>query len=400
MKKTTLTACLLALISLHQSCAAPGDEQKLAAANNIFAFDLFKQIAKDQPVANIFISPYSASTILQMVGNGAAGQTKTEMQKVLGTSSLSDDVVNQGNKDIAQSLNKGNTDNILIMANGIWYRQDAPVKPEFITCNQSFYDFTVSPFRLDDPHSIDAINDWASEKTHGHITHIADGLKIEDTPRLFLANAVYFKGKWSDPFDPHVTTGQPFYLRDGTQKTVSMMSRSKTFTYRRGTGYQAVRLPYEGENLAMYIFLPDTNSSPEKLLNIMNGDVWRRITKPGFSDEDGDLLLPKFKFEYSAELKHQLQELGMNTAFGAEADFSGICPKHSISDVGQTAFVEVNEEGTEAAAITTMQLADSIEIPPPKRFEMIVNRPFLFLIEDNQTGTILFMGVIYDPPSD
>jgi serine protease inhibitor len=400
MKKHFFAACMLTLAALPQSRASLGDEQRLAAANNIFAFKLLKQIAKDQPAANIFISPYSASTILQMVGNGAAGRTKIEMQKVLETSSLSDDVVNQGNKDMAQSLNKGNTNNILIMANGIWYRQDAPVKPEFITGYQHFYDFTVSPFRLDDPHSIDVINDWASEKTHGHITHIADGLKVEDTPRLFLANAVYFKGKWSDPFDPGDTIDHPFYLRDGSQKVIPMMSKSKTFTYRCGTGYQAVRLPYEGENLAMYIFLPDTNSSPEKLLSIMNGDVWQRITKQGFSDEDGDLMLPKFKLEYSVELVQPLQELGMKTAFDATADFSGICPKHFISDVGQTTFVEINEEGTEAAAITTMQLPDSVVMPPPKRFEMIVNRPFLFLIEDNQTGSILFMGVIYDPPAD
>ena len=181
-----------------------------------------------------------------------------------------------------------------------------------------------------------------------------------------------------------------------------MMSQSKTFTYRRGTGYQAVRLPYEGENLAMYIFLPDTNSSPEKLLHLMNGDVWRRITKPGFADEDGDLQLPKFKLDYSVELTQPLQNLGMKTAFDIDkADFSDMSPEPlHISGALQKTFVEVKEEGTEAAAITGIQtIAAGIEESPPKRFEMIVNRPFLFLIEDNQTGTILFMGLIYDPPN-
>ncbi len=408
MKKTILTACLLALVSLHQACASPADEQKLAAADNIFAFKLLKQIAKDQPAANIFISPYSASTALQMVANGAAGQTKTEMQKVLGTgvgaTGLSTASANQANKDVAQSLNNGNTDIILEIANSIWYHQKAQVKPDFIACNQQFFGVTVTLLNFADPHSVDIINNWASEKTHGRITHIADGMLDPVYGRLFLANAVYFKGKWSDPFDPGDTKDHPFYLRDGSQKVIPMMSKSKTFTYRRGTCYQAVRLPYRGENLALYIFLPDTNSSPEKLLSIMNGDVWRRITKPGFSDEDGDLLLPKFKLEYNVGLVQPLQELGMKTAFDmTNANFSGISTEPLyISGALQKTFIEVKEEGTEAAAATgiTVPMSSLSPMPPPKRFEMIVDHPFLFLIEDNQTGTILFMGVIYDPPSD
>ncbi len=152
----------------------------------------------------------------------------------------------------------------------------------------------------------------------------------------------------------------------------------------------------------MYVFLPDTNSSPEKLLRLLNGDTWRRITKPGFADEDGDLVLPKFKLEYSVELAQPLQELGMKTAFDpGTADFSGMGPGIGISGARQKSFVEVKEEGTEAAAVTGIMMSDSaMPMPPPQRFEMTVDRPFLFLIEDNQTGTILFMGLIYDPPAD
>ena len=404
MKTTTIfTAFLFALIVLNRSCASPADE-KLAAANNVFAFKLLKRIAKDQGKGNIFISPYSASTALQMVANGAAGKTKSEMQEVLGTdisqTGLSTAGENEATRDIAQSLNNGNTNVILEIANSIWYRQGAEVKPEFLACNQQYFGATVTPLNFADTHSVDIINHWAGEKTHGRITRIADGLIDPVYGRLFLANAVYFKGKWSDPFDPGSTQDRPFYMQDGSQKTVPMMFKSKTFTYRRGTGYQAVRLPYEGENLAMYVFLPDTNSSPEKLLSIMNGDVWRRITKPGFTDEDGDLELPRFKIEYTVELAQPLQELGMKTAFDMEkANFSGISSEPLyISAVLQKTFVEVKEEGTEAAAVTGLVNPTSgIEMPPPKRFEMIVNRPFLFLIEDNQTGTILFMGLIYDP---
>jgi serpin B len=391
------------LAGLHQAAASPTDEQALAAANNGFAFKLFKQLAKDQPATNIFISPYSASTVLQMVDNGAAGQTKTEMQQVLGTTDLPDAVVNQANKDIARSLNSGNTNIILTTANAIWYRQGAPVKPEFIARNQKFFGSTVAPLNFADPHSVDIINAWANEKTHGKISRIADGMIDPVYTRLFLANAVYFKGKWADPFDAKDTKDRPFHLRGGSQKEVPMMTQTKTFTYRRGTGYQAVRLPYQDENLAMYVFLPDTNSSPEKLLGIMNGDMWQRVTKPGFSEKEGTVVLPKFKLEYSVELKQPLEAMGMRTAFDMEkADFSGIAPQLYISAARQKTFVEVKEEGTEAAAVTAIGVGASsaLELPPPNPFQMIVDRPFLFLIEDKPTGTILFMGVMFDPETN
>jgi serpin B len=275
------------------------------------------------------------------------------------------------------------------------------VRPDFLACNQQFFGATVAPLNFADPHSVDIVNNWASEKTHGRITHIADGLIDPTNGRLLLANAVYFKGKWSDPFEPRVTRDRTFYLQDGSRETIPMMSKSRTFTYQHGTNYQAVRLPYKGENLAMYVFLPDANSSLEKLLSTIDGDIWQQITKPGFIQKDGDLMLPKFKIEYSLELTRPLQKLGMRTAFDMDnANFSGIAsePGLHISAALQKTFVEVKEEGTEAAAVTALAVAAGcMEGPPPKRFTMIVDRPFLLLIEENQTGTILFMGLINDP---
>ena len=400
--KFLLTPFLALLAGLPQAGAAPADAQKLAAANNGFAFKLLKQLAQDQSAANIFISPYSASTVLQMVGNGAAGRTKTEMQQVLGTIGLPDATVNKANKEIAQSLNSGNTNVILTTANAIWYRQGKPAKPEFIACNRQFYGATVDALNFADPHAVDIINAWANEKTHGKISRIADGMIDPIYTRLFLANAVYFKGKWADPFDAHDTKDRPFYLRGGGQKIIPMMTKSKTFTYRRGTGYQGVRLPYQNENLAMYVFLPDTGSSLEKLLGILNGDSWQRITKPGFGEKEGTVVLPKFKLEYSVELIQPLEALGMKTAFDVDqADFSGIATNLYISAARQKTFGEVKEEGTEAAAVTGMAgLVASAPMPPINPFTMIVDRPFLFLIEDNQTETILFMGVMFDPATN
>jgi serpin B len=401
-QKTILSALLIVFSGLNQLFAAPTDEQKLAAPNNAFAFKLLKQLAKDQPAANIFISPYSVSTVFQMVGNGAVGQTKTEMQQVLGTAGLTANSVNVANHRIQSSLNNLNTNVILTTANAIWYKAGEPVNPAFLALNQQFFGSTVDPLNFADPHSVDVINAWANEKTRGRISRIADGMIDPEYQRLFLANAVYFKGKWSDPFKQEDTKNRPFYPRGGSPKVIPMMTQSKTFTYRHGTGYQAVRLPYEGENLAMYVFLPETNSSLEQLLSIMNGDRWQRVTKPGFSEKEGLLVLPKFKLKCSVELTQPLQAMGMKAAFDQEkADFSGIATNLYVSGALQKTFVEVKEEGTEAAAVTGISIpASGIEMPPTDPFQMIVDRPFMYLIEDSQTGTILFMGLIFDPHTD
>jgi len=402
IRRVTLVGFIFMFTWLYQLFASPADEQKLELGDNNFGFTLLKQLAKNQPAANIFISPYSAATVLKMVGNGAAGETKAEMDEVLGTKGLSANTVNAANKAIAVSLNKFNTDVILTMANAIWYMRGETVKPDFLALNRQFFGSTIGPIDFAEPHSVDAINAWANEKTHGRISRIADGMIDPVYTKLFLANAVYFKGKWSDPFKPKNTKDRPFHVRGGGEKVIPMMTRSKTFTYQQGAGYQAVRLPYVGENLAMYIFLPETNSSPEQLLGIMNGDGWQRVTKPGFTEKEGLLVLPKFKLEYSVELKQPLQALGMKRAFEmGQADFSGIAPQLYISAARQRTFIEVNEEGTEAAATSAVGIQVlGIKEPPLNPFKMIVDRPFLFLIEDSQTGTILFMGLIFDPHSD
>jgi serine protease inhibitor len=391
-----VTASLLCLLGFGLQAASPADHQQLASANIGFAFKLLKQLAKDQPGANIFISPYSASTVLQMACNGAGGQTKTEMQQVLGTAGLTAEAVNAAAKDCDRAINSQGTNVALTAANAIWYRKGTPVKLAFISCNQQFFGATVDALDFGDPRSTGIINAWASEKTHGRINDIADGL-IDSLTQLVLANAVYFKGKWEEPFDIKSTKDRAFHLRVGLQKQVPMMEQTRTFTYRRGSGYQAARLPYQGCALAMYVFLPDPDSSPEKLIGIMNGGTWQRVTQPGFSERQGTLVLPRFKLEYGVELKQSLKALGIRSAFG-KADFSGIADRPLlISAVRQKAFVEVNEEGTEAAAVTMMGSSLGIHTEALKPFQMIVDRPFLFLIEDQQTKTILFMGVVYDP---
>lgn len=393
-----ITAIAL-FVGSQNGFGADANLSKLAAANNDFAFRLLRQIATEQKGASAFISPYSAAAALQMVANGAAGRTKGEMQQVLGTTGLSSTDLNQASKAAADLLDSGNTNLILTTANALWYRQGVAIKSSFTNANGKFFAATIKGLDFGNPPAAEAeINQWASEQTHGRIQGIADGM-INSYTDLILANAIYFKGKWEDPFDVKLTKERPFHPASGGQKNLPMMEKSKKFTYRKGSGYQAVRLPYMGYDVAMYVFLPDVGSSPEKLLEIMNGDKWRRVTMPGFADRGGTVVLPKFKLEDSEELNQPLKAIGMNTAFDIKkADFSGMfADPHCVSEVRQKAFVEVNEEGTEAAAVTAIGIqATGIEFNPSPPFQMIVDRPFLFAIVDARSGMILFVGLVND----
>lgn len=387
---------MVLVASLRIAMAADADVSKLAAANNNFSFKLLRQLVGEQAGKSVFVSPYSVATALQMVANGGAGRTRSEMEQALETTNLSTAELSEATKFVAGLLSSNNTNLILSTANALWYRQGTTLKTDFAAANQKYFQATIKALDFDNPAAAEAaINQWASDQTHGRITGIADGTVTPATD-LILANAIYFKGKWVDPFDPAQTKDRPFHAATGADTDVPMMQMSETFMYRKGSSYQAVRLPYMGGDLAMYVFLPDPGSSPAKLLKIMNGDKWRRVTMPGFSGQPGMVVLPKFKLETTMELSSSLNDLGIKTAFSRSADFSGMFnDAHRLSEVRQKAFVEVNEQGTEAAAVTEMQVeAAGIEMPPPKPFEMIVDRPFLFAIVDDRSEMILFMGVV------
>ena len=399
MKSFQLVA-VIAIAVAQTNFAADANLGKLAAANNTFAFNLLKQLVTEQPDASIFVSPDSAATALQMAANGAAGQTKAEMQQVLGITNLTAAELNQTIKAAAGLLNASDTNVILTTANALWYRQSAQIKPDFLEANQQFFSSTIKPLDFSNvPAAEKEINQWASDQTHGRITGIANGMIDPISMDLILVNAIYFKGKWEEPFDAKLTKERPFHPAASAAKNLPMMEMSKKFRYRKGTDYQAVRLPYMGGDLAMYVFLPDPGSSPTKLLQIMNDDNWHKITVPGFSERQGRLVLPKFKLENTLELNRPLAELGMKAAFSqGKADFSGMfSDPHFISEVRQKTFVEVNEKGTEAAAVTVIAVTRAaIEMNPPKPFEMIMDRPFLFAIVDARSEMILFMGVVND----
>jgi serine protease inhibitor len=390
------TGLLIGFTSLMARADLPMDQAKLAAANTGFAFDLLKQIVKEQPEANVFISPFSVSTVLQMVGNGAAGETRTEMQDVLKTGGLPAEALNRAVKSLDQSLNS-QTNVILDLANAIWYQEGVQLKSGFVSDNQNYFAAKLGGVDFKNLESAQTINDWADKSTRGKIKEVVRW-PLPPLTRVILANAIYFKGEWDRPFETNATQPHVFHLSGSGEIQVPTMWQRGSFSYQEGDGYQAVRLPYAGGRLRMYLFLPDANSGPAKLLAGLNSASWRDKILPRFVEREGTLALPRFKLNYDVELNNPLETLGMKSAFTPAADFSAMADEPlCISAVKQKSFVDVNEEGTEAAAVTTVVMKSLAVMEPVKSFEMIVDRPFFFVIEDNQTGSILFMGVVHDP---
>jgi serpin B len=272
------------------------------------------------------------------------------------------------------------------------------LKPGFVTDNKNFFSAKLAGVDFAKPESAQTINDWADTSTHGKIKQVVQW-PFPPLTRVILANAIYFKGKWDRPFDKQSTKDHAFNVQPGgTPKQVPTMWQRGHFNYQQGDGFQAVRLPYAGKRLQMYLFLPDTNSSPTKLLADLNADTWRDKILPKFQDKEGTLALPRFKLDYDVRLNDPLKALGMRQAFAVDADFSAMADEPLfVSEVMQKSFVEVNEEGTEAAAVTTVTMHAQAVFRPEKPFEMIVDRPFLFVIGDDQTRSILFLGVVHDP---
>jgi serpin B len=284
----------------------------------------------------------------------------------------------------------------LELANAIWYKKGIPLKPGFVSVNKEFFQAELGGVDFDRPQSALTINDWAEKNTHGKIQQVVQW-PFDPATRVILANAIYFKGKWETPFDQKETKPHAFHLVGGGEKPVSTMWRHSHFDYQQGDGFQAVRLPYAGGRLQMALFLPDANSSLTNLLARFNTGLERNKMLEGFFDRDGTFALPRFKLEYNIRLNDSLQALGMKRAFH-EADFSVMSDEPlEVSEVKQKSYVEVNEEGTEAAAVTVGIVRATAILRPQKPFEMIVDRPFFFVIEDSQTQSILFMGVVYDP---
>ena len=386
--------------SIQKSAAQPTENgRQLVSANVEFGFRLLKKLAHEKSQDNIFLSPYSISSVLQMISIGARGQTQEELRDVLGVTNLTIETMNAAYEALSQSLSSTQSNALLNIANAVWFRIGAQLDSQFASVNQKFYQATLAPMDFSDPHSAQTMNDWASQNTHGKIRTIIQPPVPADTA-IILANAIYFKGTWLDQFDAKQTKPRAFHLADGSQPQIPMMEQTRTFRYQTGPGFQAVQLFYSGKRLEMEILLPEPNSSVEALLGHLDAKTWLNEILPNFRENRGTLVLPRFKLRYGAELKNTLAALGLKSALSRNADFSGMSSSRLfLSQIKHQSFVEVNEEGTEAAAATTGVMALASIRNQPQPFQMIVDRPFLFAISDHATKSILFIGAVFDPAS-
>jgi len=376
-------------------------EQELIQSDNAFGLKLFREIhAQEDAGENIFISPLSVAMALGMTYNGAAGTTYEAMQETLELQGLSLEEVNQSYRSLIDLLADLDPTVEWLLANSIWYRQGLPVRQEFLDVNSEYFDALVAALDFNHPDAAPTINHWVNEKTNGRIEEIVDD-PIPDWVCMYLINAIYFKGDWTVQFDPELTADRPFYLADGSEKQVPMMTYPGVVEagYYRDEHLQALDLPYGGRAYSMTILLPPREGDIGTLVESLDSERWASIIA-GLESAELNVVMPKYTLEYELEMKDVLTALGMGVAFveGA-ADFSKICCTPGdvwIGKVKHKTFVEVNEEGTEAAAVTSVEMHFGTG-PGGGPLTIYVDRPFLFVIRERISGTILFMGLIMDP---
>jgi serine protease inhibitor len=365
-------------------------------ADNKFGLAVFDQIAAARPQANVFISPLSIALALQMTAHGSAGATWNAMAGAMSLSGLSRPEVAAGNRELREDLLAADKSVRLDIANSLWLRLGVKLQKQFTADCGKYYDASVTTLDFGRPDAVTTINDWCSKNTGGRIKQIVSELLPDEF--LVLVNAIYFKGTWTKAFDPKLTSPRDFHLASGSAER-QMMSREDRFRYKSDDAVQAVALPYGDGRLNLYVFLPRENSGLGKLIDATKPDSFAELFT-GFSERKGEVVLPRFKIEFEQSLTKVLKKLGMASAFVPGADFSGmVVPPNTaaISDVLHKTFVEVNEEGTEAAAVTAVKMMATAMPRPEEKFSFVCDHPFLCAIRDDVTGSILFLGAIYDP---
>ncbi|KYC36061.1 proteinase inhibitor I4 serpin [Scytonema hofmannii PCC 7110] len=381
---------------MSKQSSTPDD--KLVNANTKFGFKLFSEVLNQESDRNIFVSPSSVSIALAMTYNGASGSTREAMTKALELQGLTLQQINSSNAALKKSLENSDPFVKLTIANSLWVNREASLDREFIRRNQDFYTARIANLNFKDANAPSIINSWVNDSTEGKINKIVE--RIETDQVLFLINAIYFKGRWSDEFDKDQTSDRPFYLVSGQQKQHPMMSQRGDYRYYENQQFQAISLPYGKDgNVSFYIFLPKETSSLKSFYQNLSAENWDNWMSQ-FSKREGFVRLPRFKMDYDITLNKALTALGMGEAFSNKANFSAMGKNLKISEVKHKTFLEVNEEGTEAAAATSVGIVPlSAKVPSEEPFSMIVNRPFFCTIRDNRTGSILFMGSIVEPLS-
>jgi serine protease inhibitor len=371
-------------------------ERAVIASSNQFAFGLLREADREVGAENLFLSPLSASLALGMTMNGARGETFEAMRATLDFGSLSQHDINASYRSVIDLLRRLDPQVRMEIANSIWHRNTFPFHAAFFDTTRTYFDAEVAALDFDSPASVKRVNDWVEKATSGKIDSILDRIDAEDV--MYLINAIYFKGSWTNRFDPSRTQDAPFHDASGTRstRTVKMMRRDGPILYYRGTDLEAADLPYGNGAYSMTVLLPNRGSDVSATLGSLDPARWSAIVD-GLAQSSMGIALPKFRLEHEQGLNDVLTALGMGRAFGYDgpADFNGMSPRGSdlvITKVLQKTYVDVDEEGTEAAAVTNVGVGVT---SLPATFT--VDRPFVFVIRERFSGTILFVGKVVKP---
>jgi serpin B len=372
-------------------------EQGVLSAANAYSFSLWNAINSTARDSNVFVSPLSASFALGMTMNGANGQTYDEIRSALQFGGASLAAIDTGYKSLIALLSGLDPSTTMLIANSIFYRKDFPFEQTFLSSATTWFDAEVKPQDFNDGSgTLSAVNGWASAKTNGRIPNVLEQVKPEDV--MYLLNAIYFKGSWRDKFDPSQTRDAPFHPSTGSDQPAKLMYRQATMPYAETSAYQAVDLAYGDSAFTMTVLLPKPGTTVEQVASSFTSASWQALTT-SFGNRLVALWLPKVTLSWKRSLVEDMKSLGMRIAFVPDgADFtrmSTLGKNLYVSLLQQNTFVSVDEEGTEAAAVTTVGISVT---SAPLATEMRVDHPYIFVIRERLSGTILFMGKVVRMP--
>jgi len=402
-----LYAFLLLIIVLITSCkkdnsTKPGTGKDLklsaaelqqASADNTFSFNLFRSVAAQNGRGNLFMSPLSVSIALGMTTNGANGSTLDSMRRTLNFNGFSQGQVNMYYSDLLAQLPELDPNTTLKIANSVWYKNTFSVLPGFLQTENQSYNAKVQALDFSNPTSVNTINDWVSQQTGGKISKIMNSIDPQDL--MYLINAIYFKSSWATKFDPSQTTTMSFTRGDNSQVQARFMRATPSCNTYNDQDATIAELPYSNNKYSMVIVLPAAGKSVGDILSGLDSAKWQNwMTRLSPSKPEVDL--PKFSFSYAASLKNSLSAMGIGVAFTEAADFSNINGTGGleISSVAHKAYIAVDENGTTAAAVTTVTVVPTDVLISPK---IVIDHPFLFVIREMKTGLVVFTGIVNDP---
>ncbi|MEW6652254.1 MAG: serpin family protein [Bacteroidota bacterium] len=369
-------------------------EKQLVGSSDNFSFKLFKTVYNTEPGKNLFISPLSVSMALGMTMNGADGTTYEAMKSALALNAFTRQQANETYQSLMGLLGSIDSKVTMNIANSIWYDKNFSFQTDFIETNKKYFNAVVNAMNFQDPATIDVINKWVKAATKDKIEKIVE--QISPQTIMFLINAIYFKGSWKYQFEKSKTYDDYFTTHEGKQVSVKMMQQENDFSTYTNSLFTAVNLPYSSGSYSMMLFLPNNNKKLKDVADFLTKENFDTISK-NFSVSKKNLFLPRFKLEYKIKLNDALIALGMGEAFDpSKANFKKLYNGFGnayISEVLHKTYVDVNEEGTEAAAVTSVEIGVTSILDNNIKF----NKPFLFLIREKNSGSILFIGTVNNP---